>query len=137
MGRSIYLSEKEILALIDASTEWVGMMMNGGVLAMQEAEDRLNNGLGRALKNCIKDAGEKETIRIIKGGIRMDNQEICEALEIIKNVCKETKLKHKDDCAIPCMMCPLGNYHGDCCIVGTDPEGWDIAFADEIPRLIK
>ena len=54
----------------------------------------------------------------------MDNQEICEALKIIKNVCKETKLKHKDDCAIPCMMCPLGNYHGDCCIVGTDPEKW-------------
>lgn len=54
MGRSIYLSEKEILALIDASTEWVGMMMNGGVLAMQEAEDRLNNGLGRALKKLYK-----------------------------------------------------------------------------------
>lgn len=67
----------------------------------------------------------------------MDNQEICEALKIIKNVCKATRMKHKDDCAIPCMMCPLGNYHGDCCIVGTDPEGWDIAFADEIPRLIK
>lgn len=30
------------------------MMMNGGVLAMQEAEDRLNNGLGRALKKLYK-----------------------------------------------------------------------------------
>lgn len=30
----------------------------------------------------------------------MDNQEICEALKIIKNVCKATKMKHKDDCAI-------------------------------------
>lgn len=60
MGRSIYLTEKEILALIDASSEWVDMMMNGGVLAMQEADNKLNDGLGRALKKLYKGRnGEK------------------------------------------------------------------------------
>lgn len=54
MGRSIYLTEKEIFALIDTSTEWVDMMMNGNIPAMQEADDRLNNGLGRALKKLYK-----------------------------------------------------------------------------------
>lgn len=60
MGRSIYLSEKEILALIDTSTEWVDMMMNGNIPAMQEADNRLNDGLGRALKKLYKGRnGEK------------------------------------------------------------------------------
>lgn len=54
MGRSIYLTEKEILALIDASGEWIQMMMSGDIPAQQEADDRLNNGLGRALKKLYK-----------------------------------------------------------------------------------
>ena len=30
MGRSIYFTEKEIIALIDTSGEWIQMMMNDG-----------------------------------------------------------------------------------------------------------
>lgn len=54
MGRSIYFSEKEILALIDTSGEWIQMMMDGDVLTQQEVDNRLNNGLGRALKKLYK-----------------------------------------------------------------------------------
>ena len=54
MGRSIYLTEKEILALIDTSGEWIQIMTDGDGLAQQEADDRLNNGLGRALKKLYK-----------------------------------------------------------------------------------
>lgn len=54
MGRSIYFAEKEIIALIDTSGEWIQMMTDGDAPAQQEAEDRLNNGLGRALKKLYK-----------------------------------------------------------------------------------
>lgn len=54
MGRSIYFSEKEIIALIDSSGEWIQMMMDGNISAQQEVDDRLNNGLGRALKKLYK-----------------------------------------------------------------------------------
>jgi len=54
MGRNIYFSEKEILALIETSTEWIDMMMNGNISAKHEADDRLNEGLGRALKKLYK-----------------------------------------------------------------------------------
>lgn len=54
MGRSIYFSEKEILALIDSSGEWIQMMIDGDISAQQEADNRLNNGLGRALKKLYK-----------------------------------------------------------------------------------
>ena len=54
MGRSIYLTEKEILVLIDTSEEWIQMMMDGDIPAQQAADDRLNNGLGRALKKLYK-----------------------------------------------------------------------------------
>ena len=57
MGRSIYFSEKEILALIDTSGEWVDMMMDGDAPTQQCVEDRLNNGLGRALKKLYKGRG--------------------------------------------------------------------------------
>ena len=54
MGRSIYLSEKEILALIDTSGEWIQMMMDGDIPTQQEVDNRLNNGLGRALKKLYR-----------------------------------------------------------------------------------
>lgn len=54
MGRSIYLSEKEIFALLDTSQEWIQMMRDGGALAEQEVDNRLNEGLGRALKKLYK-----------------------------------------------------------------------------------
>ena len=54
MGRSIYLTEKEILALIDTSGEWIQMMEDGDALACQEVDNRLNEGLGRALKKLYR-----------------------------------------------------------------------------------
>ena len=54
MGRNIYFSEKEILALIKTSAEWIDMMMNGNISAKHKADDRLNEGLGRALKKLYK-----------------------------------------------------------------------------------
>ena len=44
MGRSIYLTEKEILALIDTSGEWIQMMMSGDISTQQEVDNRLNEG---------------------------------------------------------------------------------------------
>ena len=44
MGRSIYLTEKEIFALIDTSGEWIQMMMNGDISTQQEVDNRLNEG---------------------------------------------------------------------------------------------
>lgn len=54
MGRSIYLTEKEIFALIDTSGEWIQMMMSGDISTQQEADNRLNEGLGRALKKLYR-----------------------------------------------------------------------------------
>ena len=59
MGRSIYLSEKEILALIDTSGEWIQMMMNGDIPTQQEVDNRLSGGLGRALKKLYKGRNEE------------------------------------------------------------------------------
>lgn len=54
MGRNIYLTEKEILVLIDTSGEWIQMMMDGDAPTQQEVDNRLNDGLGRALKKLYK-----------------------------------------------------------------------------------
>lgn len=54
MGRSIYLTEKEIFALIDTSEEWIQMMMSGDISTQQEVDNRLNEGLRRALKKLYK-----------------------------------------------------------------------------------
>lgn len=59
MGRSIYLSEKEIFALLDTSEEWIQMMGDGDALAHQEVDNRLNEGLGRALKKLYKGRNEE------------------------------------------------------------------------------
>ena len=47
-------SEKEILVLIDTSGEWIQMMMDGDAPTQQEVDNRLNDGLGRALKKLYK-----------------------------------------------------------------------------------
>lgn len=54
MGRSIYFTEKEIIVLIDTSGEWIQMMMNGDIPTQQEVDNRLNEGLGRALKKLYR-----------------------------------------------------------------------------------
>uniref|UniRef100_UPI003FF06BAE hypothetical protein n=1 Tax=Anaerobutyricum hallii TaxID=39488 RepID=UPI003FF06BAE len=54
MGRSIYLTEKEIFALIDTSGEWIQMMMNGDISTQQDVHNRLTEGLGPALKKLYR-----------------------------------------------------------------------------------
>ena len=54
MGRSIYLTEKEILALIDTSGEWGEMMNSGDEESRKCTEERMENGLGSALKKLYK-----------------------------------------------------------------------------------
>lgn len=51
---AFYLTEKEIFALIDTSGEWIQMMMSGDISTQQEADNRLNEGLGRALKKLYR-----------------------------------------------------------------------------------
>ena len=53
-GRNIYLTEKEQLALIDSASEWCEMMSNGDKESCECAEERLNNGLGSALRKLYK-----------------------------------------------------------------------------------
>ena len=59
-GRNVYLTEKEIKALIDASTEWCEIMSSGDKESGDCVEERLNNGLGSALRKLYKGRnGEK------------------------------------------------------------------------------
>ena len=53
-GRSIYLTEKEQAALRDSASEWCDIMGGGDVEACDCVEERLNNGLGSALKKLYK-----------------------------------------------------------------------------------
>lgn len=53
-GRNVYLTEKEIKALIDASTEWCEIMGSGDKESCDNVEERLNNGLGSALRKLYK-----------------------------------------------------------------------------------
>jgi len=51
-GRSIYFTEEEIEALTDTSTEWCSMM--GDADDVTPVQNRLDNGLGSALKKLYK-----------------------------------------------------------------------------------
>ena len=53
-GRSIYLTEKEQQALIDSSSEWCEMMGSGDEESCNLVEERLNDGLGSALRKLYK-----------------------------------------------------------------------------------
>lgn len=53
-GRSIYLTEKEQKALRDSASEWCEIMSGGDAEACECVEERLNNGLGSALKKLYK-----------------------------------------------------------------------------------
>lgn len=60
MGRTIYLSEKEMAALRDSAGEWCEMMWNGDEESGKCVEERLKNGLGSALRKLYKGSdGEK------------------------------------------------------------------------------
>lgn len=54
MGRTIYFSDKEMDALRDTSSEWCSMMGDGDEAAAQCVDERLNDGLGSALKKLYK-----------------------------------------------------------------------------------
>lgn len=50
----VYLTEKEILALIKSATEWYSMMGDGDEEAYEQGEERMDNGLGSALYKLYK-----------------------------------------------------------------------------------
>lgn len=52
MGRSLYLSDKEIAAVIDTCSEWISMMSDGD--DHLPIEERLKEGLGSAMKKLYK-----------------------------------------------------------------------------------
>lgn len=54
MGRTIYFSDKEILALQSTAREWCEMMGEGDEEAVRCVDTRLNDGLGSALKKLYK-----------------------------------------------------------------------------------
>lgn len=54
MGRTIYLSEKEIAALSNTAGEWCEMMDSGDKDSRKCVEERLENGLGSALRKLYK-----------------------------------------------------------------------------------
>lgn len=54
MGRNIYFTEKEIASLRDTSTEWCSMMCDGDEESRNCTQERLDNGLGSALKKLYK-----------------------------------------------------------------------------------
>lgn len=57
MGKTIYLTSSELSALRSTASEWCEMMGDGDDIA--PVEDRLNAGLGSALKKLYKGtAGE-------------------------------------------------------------------------------
>lgn len=50
----VYLSDKELLALIHSAEEWHSMMGDGDEESCKEAQERLDNGLGSALYKLYK-----------------------------------------------------------------------------------
>lgn len=54
MGRSIYLTDNEMQALRESSTEWCEMMGDGDEEARNAVDERMDNGLGSALKKLYK-----------------------------------------------------------------------------------
>ncbi len=54
MGRNFYLTDKEISALRDASGEWCDILEEGDSDSCEMVAEKLNNGLGSALKKLYK-----------------------------------------------------------------------------------
>lgn len=53
-GRNVYLTEKEMSALRQSSSEWCDIMSGGDEESCDCVEEQLNNGLGSALKKLYK-----------------------------------------------------------------------------------
>lgn len=54
MGRTIYLTDREILALTDTASEWCSMMEEGNINCQLCVGTRLADGLGSAFKKLYK-----------------------------------------------------------------------------------
>lgn len=50
----VYLTDKEITALIESATEWYSMMGDGDEDSREQAKERMDNGLGSALYKLYK-----------------------------------------------------------------------------------
>lgn len=50
----VYLTDKEITALIESAAEWYSMMGDGDKDSCEQAEERMDNGLGSALYKLCK-----------------------------------------------------------------------------------
>ena len=53
-GINIYLTEKEQKALRDSASEWCDIMSSGNAESCACVEERLNDGLGSALRKLYK-----------------------------------------------------------------------------------
>lgn len=54
MGKTIYFSDKEIVALRDTASEWCSVMGDVYEGGAQCVDERLHDGLGSALKKLYK-----------------------------------------------------------------------------------
>lgn len=54
MGRNVYLTDKELNALRDTSSEWCDIIGSGDHSSCIAVAERLGNGLGSALKKLCK-----------------------------------------------------------------------------------
>lgn len=50
----VYLTDKEVTSLIESATEWYSIMGDGDEDSCEQAEERLDNGLGSALYKLYK-----------------------------------------------------------------------------------
>lgn len=67
---NVYLTDKEVLALIDSATEWCSMMGDGDEDSCKQVEERMDNGLGSALYKLYKGRNGQ---RIYKEYVRKRN----------------------------------------------------------------
>lgn len=54
MGLQVYLSEKELSAVLDSATEWSEIMSSGDSTSLALVEERMDDGLGSALYKLYK-----------------------------------------------------------------------------------
>lgn len=64
MGRNIYFTDKEMEALRDSATEWCSMMGEGDEDSCNAVDERMDNGLGSALKKLYKGLNGERAYKI-------------------------------------------------------------------------
>lgn len=60
MGKNVYLTKNEIIAVIDTCSEWCEIMSTGDEASINCVDSRLNDGLGSALKKLSKNTAGYE-----------------------------------------------------------------------------